>query len=142
MAHCSWWGSVGKNPDIKSQTEFGLKQMEEEINTTYSGLLSPEELQQCNDGKEFWFGAKELEERMMNYYEYLDSLDEECSCGECGLDNDPEATEGGFDLKDLIKQAVNEALAEREAVKTTDKPAKRPSAKTKKPVKDDEIVVK
>lgn len=143
MAHCSWWGSVGKNPDIKSQTEFGLKQMEEEINTTYSGLLTPEELQQCNDGKEFWFGAKELEERMMNYYEYLESLDEGCgnpNCLECGLDNDPE-DEPQFDLKDLIKQAVNEALAEREAVKTTDKPAKRPP-RPKKPAKDEDIVVK
>lgn len=105
MAHCSWWGSVGKNPDIKSQTEFGLKQMEEEINTTYSGLLSPEELQQCNDGKEFWFGAKELEERMMNYYEYLDSLDEECSCGECGLDN-----EEPFDLMSVIEEKVAQGV--------------------------------
>jgi ATP-dependent protease ClpP protease subunit len=70
MAHCAWWGSVGKNPDVKSQTEFGIKQMEEEIETTYQGLLSPEEITQCNDGKEFWFGAKELEERMMRFYDY------------------------------------------------------------------------
>lgn len=131
MAHCSWWGSVGKNPDIKSQTEFGLKQMEEEINTTYSGLLSSEELQQCNDGKEFWFGAKELEERMMKYYEYLDSLDEECSCGECDLDNEDSPK---LDLFSMIKTAVREVMDE-----ATEK-TKRPSSKTKKALDDAKVI--
>ena len=69
----------------------------------------------------------------------MELAESECTCGECGLDNDLE-DEPQFDLKDLIKQAVNEALAEREAVKATDKPAKRPS-RAKKPA-DDEIVVK
>jgi len=104
MAHCSWWGSIGKNPDIKSQTEFGLRQMEEEITTTYSGLLTPEEIQQCNDGKEFWFGAKELEERMENYYKFLD---ESCTCGKCGVESEDQEE---FDLVELI-----EDIAERKA---------------------------
>lgn len=90
MAHCAWWGSVGKNPDVKSQTEFGIKQMEEEIETTYAGLLSPEEISQCNDGKEFWFGAKELEERMMRFYDY--HAEQGCgdeSCTDCNQDSMP-----------------------------------------------------
>lgn len=73
MAHCSWWGSIGKNPDIKSQTEFGIQQMEEEIITTYSGMFNEEEIRQLNEGKEFWLGSKELEQRMISYYEYQDS---------------------------------------------------------------------
>lgn len=83
MAHCSWWGAIGKNPDIKSQTEFGLKQMEEEIVATYTGLLEESELVACNDGKEFWFGAKELERRMENFYEYQKSLPCDCGNPEC-----------------------------------------------------------
>lgn len=102
MAHCSWWGAIGKNPDIKSQTEFGLKQMEEEINTTYAGLLTEEELRQCNDGKEFWFGAEELGARMQSYYEYLDSIDHPESVDE---QEEPE-----LDLFEMIQQAVRNAL--------------------------------
>lgn len=70
MAHCSWWGAVGKNPDIRSQTEFGLRQMDEEIIATYSGLLDENELKELNDGKEFWFGAEDLIERMEMFYDF------------------------------------------------------------------------
>ena len=110
MAHCSWWGSVGKNPDIKSQTEFGLKQMEEEIETTYSGLLTPEERRQCNDGKEFWFGAKELEERMKNFYEYHESIVEQtCNdpdCQECSIED-----EESVDILSMIEERIDNGVA-------------------------------
>lgn len=105
MAHCAWWGSVGKNPDIKSQTEFGLKQMEEEIETTYAGLLNPQEIQQCNDGKEFWFGAKELGERMKNFYEYHESLEQGCNdpeCTSCSADE-----EEPIDFLDMIDERIS-----------------------------------
>lgn len=102
MAHCSWWGSVGKNPDVKSQTEFGIKQMEEEIETTYAGLMTPEEISQCNDGKEFWFGAKELEERMGNFYEYH---------AERGCDN-PDCNECSGEPMPSIDSIITDAVAE------------------------------
>jgi len=102
MAHCSWWGSVGKNPDVKSQTEFGIKQMEEEIETTYAGLMTPEEISQCNDGKEFWFGAKELEERMGNFYEYH---------AERGCDN-PDCQECSGEAPPSIDSIITDAVAE------------------------------
>lgn len=102
MAHCSWWGAVGKNPDIKSQTEFGLRQMEEEINTTYAGFLTEDELRQCNDGKEFWFGSEELNNRMQKYYEYLDSLEKD-------ITGDEELEEQS-NLFDEIKKAVQDGV--------------------------------
>lgn len=137
MAHCSWWGSVGKNPDIKSQTEFGLKQMEDEIATTYSGLLTPVEIRQCNDGKEFWFGAQELEERMMNYYEYLDSIEEDCSCGECGVDGEP------VDIMSLIEKQVTAGVEKSldNLLKKYDiTPKSKPSRKTKKALDEAKVV--
>lgn len=99
MAHCSWWGSIGKNPDIKSQTEFGIQQMEEEIVTTYSGMFNDEEIRQLNEGKEFWLGAKELEERMLAYYEYQDS-------------NTPEGQEDfqQVSIEDLVSESVEKAF--------------------------------
>lgn len=139
MAHCSWWGAVGKNPDIKSQTEFGIKQMEEEIVSTYSGLLEDHELISCNEGKEFWFGAKELETRMIKYYEYKNSLP--CDCGDesCPQNQRLAAEAQGddfedieeFDLELLIQEKVDAALV------TYDKKVKsaaRKALKAPKPV--------
>ena len=124
MVHCAFWGSIGKNPDVKSQTEFGVKQLEEEINSTYKGLLSDEELVQCNEGKEFWFGAKELEERMKGFLEYRNSLPSDCGSAECPRSPENMALledEEDFEvptLEDMIANAVQEgiskALAERD----------------------------
>lgn len=124
MAHCAWWGAIGKNPDIKSQTEFGLKQMEEEIISTYSGLLDDRELELCNEGKEFWFGAKELERRMENFYEYQKSQPCDCGSPDCpqnqrlGLEEQEEDFPE-FSLEEIIEKAVEagvkKALAARDA---------------------------
>lgn len=108
MAHCAFWGSIGKNPDVKSQTEFGIKQLEEEIVSTYSGLLTESEIAQLNDGKEFWFGAKELETRMEQYYEYKNA--QPCDCGSADCQSNQESEEEylpEFSLEDMISNAVN-----------------------------------
>lgn len=123
MVHCAFWGSVGKNPDVKSQTEFGVKQMEEEIVSTYTGLLSPAELELCNEGKEFWFGAKELEERMQGFLEYRNSLP--CNCGEESCPRSPEnlaaleqeEQEDIPTLEDLIEKAVAQGIEQYEKKK-------------------------
>lgn len=107
--------------------------MEEEIVATYKGLLTDSELAQCNDGKEFWFGAKELEERMVNYYGYLES--QGCGnpdCLECGQ------TEEDFEMPTLdtmIADAVAQGIEQYEKKKAdAEKKAarKKPSAKTQK----------
>lgn len=138
MAHCEFWGSAGKNPDVKSQTEFGIKQLEEEINSTYKGLLSDAELIQCNDGKEFWFGAKELAERMENFYAYQSSQTcDDPECQDC-IEQPPQET-----LQELIAKAVQEGIAaydkqrlQREAKAAKMAQPKQPSAKTKKALEE------
>lgn len=111
MAHCAFWGSIGKNPDVKSQTEFGIKQLEEEIISTYSGLLTDEEISMLNDGKEFWFGATELGIRMEKYYEYKNS--QPCNCGDpnCGVESE-ENEEPEITLEDIISNAVEKGIQE------------------------------
>lgn len=121
MAHCAFWGSIGKNPDVKSQTEFGIKQLEEEITSTYKGLLTDEEILLCNDGKEFWFGAKELERRMESFYEYRANLPCPCGSPECGQNNEQGLDEDfpEFNLEEIVEKAVQagvtKALAARDA---------------------------
>lgn len=134
MVHCAWWSSYGKTPDIKSHTDFASKQMEEEITAVYSGLLDDEELKLCNDGKEFWFGAKELERRMENFYEYRQS--QPCPCGDENCPQNQRLAQGEedfedieeFDLEELIAQKVEEALA---AAQKPEKKASKPKAAPK-----------
>ena len=140
MAHCSWWGAIGKNPDIKSQTEFGLRQMEEEIEATYTGLLSPEEIIQCNEGKEFWFGAKELEERMGSYYEYLES--QGCGDSECpGCSAEPEEMETvDLLIEKAVESGVNKALDKLMKKYSLVEKEKVPSKKTAKALEQAKVI--
>ena len=143
FAHTCSYGNWGKEHECFAQAEFLRKQQHKMTRKRYGNFLTEEEIERLLLGQDVYLDADEIMERLEVYAEAREM--QGCGnpdCRECGVDNDLEATEGGFDLKDLIKQAVNEALAEREAVKATDKPAKRPSAKTKKPTTDDEIVVK
>ena len=140
MAHCAFWGSIGKNPDVKSQTEFGIKQLEEEITSTYKGLLTDEEILLCNDGKEFWFGAKELERRMESFYEYRQSLP--CPCGDENCSNNPQEEEDfddfpEFNLEELVEKAVQagvtKALAARDAKERKASRPKKPATTETEP---------
>ena len=138
MIHHASFGSGGTVQNVMDHVNFTSKQTERLIRDVYSSFLSESELDEVVRNREIWLTDDEIGERLDRMYEAR--REESCSCGQCGVDNDLE-DEPKFDLKDLIKQAVNEALAERDAVKATDKPAKRPSSRAKKPA-DDEIVVK
>lgn len=149
MAHCAFWGSVGKNPDVKSQTEFGIKQLEEEITSTYKGLLTDEEVLLCNDGKEFWFGAKELATRMENFYEYQKSLPCDCGSPECQANQalgDEEDYEELPSLEDMISSAVTNGIAQYEKsrlakeAKASKLAEKKPSTKTLKALEEARII--
>lgn len=148
MIHCAWWSSFGKTPDIKSHTEFAHKQMEEEITSTYKGLLSDEELIQCNEGREFWFGAKELGARMENFYEYQKSLPCDCGSPDCqaGMTlEDEENYEEIPTLQEMISSAVTSGIAQYEKsrlakeAKASKLTEKKPSPRTKKVVEENKL---
>ena len=135
MVHCAWWNSYGKTPDIKSHTDFASKQMEEEIVATYSGLLDDQELAACNDGKEFWFGAEELERRMENYYALKQSECNNPDCTECSNEDPQGATIEEFDFDEMISSAVEKGV-DKALAKITKKydlveKVKKPNSKTK-----------
>lgn len=158
MVHaCSYSPGWGKEVDVFSSATYTNRVNREWVERTYKGFLTEQELQSVLDGKDLYFFADDLRERLPAYREYRDDLRQEsCSCGECGLDNDLE-DEPQFDLKDLIKEALNEALAEREAASAVEvnmdlvsmlpeqiadaiKPAKRPSNKTKKALDNAKVI--
>ena len=149
MVHCAWWSSYGKTPDIKSHTDFASKQMEEEITAIYSGLLDEDELKSCNDGKEFWFGAKELATRMENFYEYQKSLPCDCGSPECQANQalgDEEDFEEMPSLEEMISSAVTSGIAQYEKsrlakeAKASKLAEKKPSTKTLKALEEARII--
>lgn len=64
MVHFVQFGVVGKASDIHAKTQFTLKFCEDLFRKTYTGFLTPVEIQQCLDGKEFWFDSAEIIRRL------------------------------------------------------------------------------
>lgn len=137
FSHTVSGGNYGKECETFEASQFLRRQTHKRIREEYAHFLTDEEIEKILTGTDIYLDADEIMQRLEVFDEARAEM--QCSCGECGVDNDLE-DEPQFDLKDLIKQAVNEALTEREAVKATDKPV-RPS-RAKKPAKNGEIVVK
>ena len=71
MLHTAHYGSVGTAPNVKGQTDFATGQINKLLDICYSGFLTPKELNELKNGKEFWFNAEEARERMAKRTVYL-----------------------------------------------------------------------
>ena len=71
MLHTAHYGSVGTAPNVKGQTDFATGQINKLLDICYSGFLTPKELAELKNGKEFWFNAEEARERMAKRTVYL-----------------------------------------------------------------------
>ena len=65
MLHTAHYGSIGTVPNVKGQTDFATKQINRLLDICYSGFLTPKEMDELKNGKEFWFDADESRERML-----------------------------------------------------------------------------
>lgn len=74
MLHTAHYGSIGTVPNVKGQTDFATRQINRLLDTCYTGFLTPKELEELKNGKEFWFDADESRKRMARRYKYLDNL--------------------------------------------------------------------
>lgn len=120
MVHaCSYSPGYGKESDVRSSVENTARINKEWVERTYKGFLTTEELEKVLDGKDLYFYADDLRERLPAYLEFRGEQEEECDCGEC-------VVEEPLNIKELIKVAVTEALAERNQA---DKPTPKPRAK-------------
>lgn len=135
MLHSASFGSGGSVQNVRDHVEFTGRHAESLMEEVYADFISPLEMEDLKKGRELWFDYKQIGERLDAMFEARALKDEEsCECGECELN-----PEEPFDLKSLIKEAVQEALAEREQVKAVDKPAAKPKrpSRAKKSITDD-----
>ncbi len=72
LVHTATFGSIGNSNNIKTHTDFTVKQIEKFINATYAGFLSNDELTKVKEGIELWFDADEIRERMINRNAYIE----------------------------------------------------------------------
>lgn len=77
LLHTATYGTVGNTSNVKAHTEFTTRQVEKLITDTYSGFLSPEEIEKVKLGIELWFDAEEIRERLEDRIEYLKSQEED-----------------------------------------------------------------
>lgn len=72
LVHTATFGSIGNSNNIKTHTDFTVKQIEKFINATYVGFLSADELSKVKAGIELWFDADEIRVRMANRNTYIE----------------------------------------------------------------------
>lgn len=65
MLHTAHYGSIGTVPNVKGQTDFATKQINRLLDICYTGFLTPKELEELKNGREWWFDADEARERML-----------------------------------------------------------------------------
>jgi len=71
MLHTAHYGSIGTVPNVKGQTDFATKQINRLLDICYAGFLTPRELEELKNGREWWFDADEARERMLRRQLYL-----------------------------------------------------------------------
>lgn len=75
MIHTAKFGSGGTTNNVKDHVDFTHAQINKLIDSTYVGFLSKAEIEQVKLGKEFWFNADEIRERLQNRAKYFEQLE-------------------------------------------------------------------
>lgn len=112
MIHaCSYSPGWGKEVDVFSSANYTNRINREWLERTYKGFLSEEELKSALDGKDLYFYADDLRERLPKFKEYRQS--QPCHCGDpnCGVDSE-EDEEPEITLEDIISNAVEKGIQE------------------------------
>lgn len=155
MIHaCSYSPGWGKEVDVLSSVTYTNRINREWVERTYRGFLTESELIEVIDnGKDLYFYAEDLRERLPKYKEYRDTLNasKPCRCGDplCGQNTELEGEDQGFEdmptLESIIEAAVQagvtKALAARDAKEKKASKAKTPSVKTQKALNEAKEIV-
>lgn len=121
MIHaCSYSPGWGKEVDVFSAATYTNRVNKDWLERTYKGFLTDSELQSVLDGKDLYFYANDLRERLPKYAQYRDEQVRNvanCDCGDAGCGEVIEGEEQSFSLEDMIKEAVAEGIKQHEAEK-------------------------
>ena len=74
MVHTTTYSAYNSAEKLRDHVGF-MDEWTNKLNTdTYTGFLTEEELKKmCEDGKEYWFNAEQLKERLSSYAKYRES---------------------------------------------------------------------
>lgn len=73
MIHTASFGSGGFMHNVKHHADFSYTMIEDLLDETYSGFLTPEEMKELKTGREFWFNSKQIEKRLATRQKYLEA---------------------------------------------------------------------
>lgn len=105
MLHSASFGSGGSVQNVRDHVEFTGRHAESLMDEVYRNFITEEEMLDLKKGRELWFDYKEIGERLDRMYEARREQEMECSCAECGLDN-----EEPIDLMSLIEDKVAQGV--------------------------------
>ena len=106
MLHSASFGSGGSVQNVRDHVEFTGRHAESLMDEVYRSFISEEEMIDLKKGRELWFDYKEIGERLDRMFEARRKEEAlECSCGECGIDN-----EEPFDLMSVIEEKVAQGV--------------------------------
>lgn len=77
LAHAGsygYGGFTGRMDSAVTHINAGIRAIMEDV---YQGFLTPDELEQLDDGKEFWMNADQIQERLDRRHEYFQSMFED-----------------------------------------------------------------
>lgn len=109
MVHTATFGSVGMTGNVKSHTDFTVRQVEKLLNETYDGFLTKEELVRVKSGVELWFSAEEIRTRMASRAKHLEAKAKAESKAE--LKAEPKAEKSVEKVKPKAKPNRNKSKA-------------------------------
>lgn len=141
MIHaCSYSPGWGKEVDVLSSVTYTNRINREWVQRTYRGFLSESELiDVINNGKDLYFYADDLRERLPKYKEYRDALNaaKPCNCGDplCGQNTELKGEDQGFEdmptLEDIVSSAVASGIEEYEKKRLASEKPKKPRSTNK-----------
>jgi len=137
FAHTASYGTWGKESENYSQAEFMRKQTHKFIRKRYKNFLFDDEIENIILGQDVFLDSDEIMDRL----ELFSAAREEQGCGDPECTDCNQEPEKEFSLKDMIKEAVKEALAENDAPPIIETKLVRPKRASKVKQKDVVTVV-
>lgn len=113
MAHSAAFGSGGIVQNVRDHVEFVGRNAEALMEEVYKEFLTPEEFQDLRRGRELWFDAQQIGERLEKMFEARQSQgcnDPNCLCH---IEQGEEPEEDFIDLESLVSSLVDKKLSEK-----------------------------
>jgi len=125
LCHFASFGHAGKGSDVLSAVNHTYNNSVEIFREVYRGFLTEDELDKCIDGKEYWFDAEEIMQRLQAREDMINSVEE----SEGATEDVTEVSTDDFEYDQDEWTGDDDAVQE---VKPVDTPAVKPKRTSKK----------